>query len=281
MKVRSVEKINLELGDSSLPKGYVQLPVYDDIDPYSLDDLDFAGCSYVNAGDGYNFPAESTYSDYEYLKDELRLPFKHAYDLTDEQTVNMSYMSLYGYCDIVQSDEFEGLPLYSYTADQRTNINYVVLTTLALPMAKPILLRNMYVSKQLRQPLQYFQAYVDAAASVDAEQPKIKFLSYSAHDWTVAQDLLFLNADNYKHETLPFASYIMMELHSSDDCTSEACFWMEVFYNGVALEFSADCAEATACTYGEFLQMLQGKGFVNTTSAYADECATPFVIPTE
>jgi len=147
MKVRSVEKINLELGDSSLPKGYVQLPVYDDIDPYSLDDLDFAGCSYVNAGDGYNFPAESTYSDYEYLKDELRLPFKHAYDLTDEQTVNMSYMSLYGYCDIVQSDEFEGLPLYSYTADQRTNINYVVLTTLALPMAKPILLRNMYVSK--------------------------------------------------------------------------------------------------------------------------------------
>ena len=67
--------------------------------------------------------------------------------------MNMSYMSLYGYCDIVQSDEFEGLPLYSYTADQRTNINYVVLTTLALPLASPVLIRNMYVSKQLRQPL--------------------------------------------------------------------------------------------------------------------------------
>ena len=117
MKVRSVDRINSELGDSSLPKGYVQLPIYNDMDPYSLDDLDFAGCSYVNKADGYNFPAESTYSDYEYLKDDLRWPFHEAYNLTTEETVNMSYMSLYGYCDIVQSDEFEGLPLYSYTVD--------------------------------------------------------------------------------------------------------------------------------------------------------------------
>lgn len=39
------------------------------------DDLDLNGCSYVNAVDGYEFPAESTYISVEFLKDDLREPF--------------------------------------------------------------------------------------------------------------------------------------------------------------------------------------------------------------
>ena len=61
----------------------------------------------------------------------------------------MSYMDLYGYCDIYQSDLFEGLPTYDYTDDDIVNIDKVVLTTLVLPLADPVLSRNMYVSKQL------------------------------------------------------------------------------------------------------------------------------------
>lgn len=44
--------------------------------------------------------------------------------MTEEEAENMSFMDLYGKCDIVQSCEFEGLGTgYDYTVDQMTRIN--------------------------------------------------------------------------------------------------------------------------------------------------------------
>ena len=63
----------------------------------------------------------------------------------------MNFMTLYNYCDVIQSREFEGVPLnYTYTQQQLMEVNQTVLATLVLPLQDPILSRNMYVSKQIR-----------------------------------------------------------------------------------------------------------------------------------
>ena len=135
-------------------------------------------------------------------------------------------------------------------------------------MAEPVSARNMYVSKQMRLPLAMMERYVDGDKTSN-----IKYLSYSTHDWTVAQMVLFFDADNDKlaigkDEVVPFASHVMIELHSTEDCKKGDCYWVEVHYNGKLLEFSENCKDAARCKYSEFMQMLQAKGFVNTDSYY-------------
>ena len=170
----------------------------------------------------------------------------------------MSFMDLYGYCDDVQSNEFEGLGTgYDYTEDQLNWINETVLATLVLPLSDPVLSRNMYVSKMLRLPLTMMTRFVDGSAENSSmTSPKIKFLSYSTHDWTLSQLLLFLDAENGQFEVIPFASNVMLELHSSEECSEEECFWVEAIYNGKTLSFDGDCDEPTQCTYQEFMHMI-------------------------
>lgn len=142
-----------------------------------------------------------------------------------------------------------------------------------MPLADPVLSRNMYTSKMLRLPLMMMSRVADGVTTTSAKTPKTKFLSYSTHDWTVSQLLLFLDADNGHFDNIPFASNVVMELHSSDECSSEDCFWVEVIYNGVHLEFSEECKEATKCSLPEFMGMIEFKGFVNTRTHYEHECA--------
>lgn len=141
-------------------------------------------------------------------------------------------------------------------------------------MTDPVLSQNMYVSKMLRLPLAFMTRVTDGVIDNDLDSlPKSKFLSYSTHDWTVAKLLLFLDADNGLFDVIPFASSVMLELHSTEECASEECFWVETIYNGMHLEFEGDCADKIRCTYPEFMQMLQYKGFVNTNTQYEKECA--------
>lgn len=91
----------------------------------------------------------------------------------------------------------------------------------------------MYVSKQIR-------AFLDKARMTIfgdySEAPQVvkdtKYVIYSAHDWTVSQHLLFLDATNGNFTNLPFASQVNYELHSTNDCNDASCFWVEVRYNG-------------------------------------------------
>jgi len=41
---------------------------------------------------------------------------------------------------------------------------------------------------------------------------------YSAHDYTVTQHLMFLNASNADLTQMPFAASLVYELHSSSNC---------------------------------------------------------------
>ena len=91
--------------------------------------------------------------------------------------------------------------------------------------------------------------------------------------------MLFLSPENGYFEVVPFASNVFVELHSTEECSSEQCFWVEVFYNGKLMAFQGDCLDADHCTYPEFMQMLQTKGFVNTDTHYEKECAKQWSPP--
>ena len=122
--------------------------------------------------------------------------------------------------------------------------------------------------------------FTDAAVEGNSlSEPKVKFLSYSTHDWTVAQMLLFFSPDYSKFEVLPYASQVILELHSSEDCNSEECFWVEAFYNGCLLSFDGQCEDTSRCTYPEFMHMMQERGFVNTSTHYDAECAEEWTPP--
>ena len=117
--VRDSVSTNEKLLNLPLPQGFVQLPIYNHLEENLTDDLDMYGCDYVNTVDSYRFPDEATYSSVEWLKDDLRDPIGNAFNLTKGERDSMSFMDLYGYCDVIQSNEFEGLGAgYNYTLDQ-------------------------------------------------------------------------------------------------------------------------------------------------------------------
>lgn len=73
----------------------------------------------------------------------------------------------------------------------------------------------MYVSKQIRVFLAKARSIVfQEQSKFGARVDDVNYVIYSAHDWTVSQHLLFLNAANGNFTNLPFASAVNYELHS-------------------------------------------------------------------
>jgi hypothetical protein len=67
----------------------------------------------------------------------------------------------------------------------------------------------MYVSKQIRAFLDKAREIVQpetVTVDVPAKVEIVKYVMFSAHDWTVSQHLLFLNATNGNFTNLPFSS---------------------------------------------------------------------------
>ena len=142
----------------------------------------------------------------------------------------------------------------------------------------------MYVSKQMRQPLKLLKAHVIAATEGKFPEgiEKTKYLMYSTHDWTVAQSYLFMQATNGNYTNVPFASQFVIELHSSEGCTEESCFWVEVFANGMRYSFEDVCLnDAERCSLKEFDHLLSSRGFIGSDSEYEEECSTPWSPPTK
>lgn len=140
----------------------------------------------------------------------------------------------------------------------------------------------MYVSKAIRSFVNSAKRIIFGTESTldlpyDVEQ--VKYVLHSAHDWTVAQHMSFLNATNGNFTNVPFASQIIYELHSAQNCNVATCFWVEVYFNGGAYRFEDVCATADKCTYDEFLTLLASRGFVDSDSHYEDECSTPWTPP--
>ena len=100
----------------------------------------------------------------------------------------MSFMDLYGHCDVITSRKFATSATsiqpcdtdYVLTQLDLDRVNQTTLATLELPLSDPVKGRNMYISKQLRKPMAAMYNIIN-----DIPEPT-KFMMYSAHDWTVA-----------------------------------------------------------------------------------------------
>lgn len=124
INIRDAETLNYKLRRDPLPNGFVSVPIFEFQNPTIWDDIGYWSCDYVSEVDGYNFPNDNTYSSVWYLMDDLRAPISDAFGLSPTEEANMNFMELYDYCDVIQSREFEGVPLnYTYTQEQLDYVN--------------------------------------------------------------------------------------------------------------------------------------------------------------
>ena len=73
----------------------------------------------------------------------------------------------------------------------------------------------MFILRTIFVCLLGFILYKYFPVVVDKKFEEVKYVIYSAHDWTVAQHILFLDATNGNFTNLPFASAVNYELHST------------------------------------------------------------------
>ena len=280
--VSNASAIQQEVGQTALPDGFVGIPIYNYINKPLSDDLDFESCGYVRSVDSARWPNEETYRSVDYLIDELQPVFNETFGLNQTESTRMTFMGsdgIWSYCDWIQSDLFE-FEYYreamdsNYTQDQLSEINQTVLATLDLPLSDPINSRNLFVSKQLREPINLMNATILNATKgfYPLGVDQTKFLMYSTHDFTVAQSWLFMNASNGNYTNVPFASQFVLELHSTEDCKNQSCFWVEMYANGDILKFDNECLQPDKCTYDEFMALLESRGFISSDTDYRDEC---------
>ena len=94
-RVRNQPEINSSLDGLPMPDGFVAVPIFNHNEINEADDLDLTGCDYVNTVDGYRFPNENTYTQVDFLRDDLREPFTEAYNLTEQQSEELTFMQTY------------------------------------------------------------------------------------------------------------------------------------------------------------------------------------------
>lgn len=133
--MRDANLINKELGSNALPYGIVSIPVNNNIVPEYKDDVELDSCASALNIDNERFGADSTYVRYGYLIPALRHPMQVNFNMTDEEAANMSFMTLYGQADAVQSQMFENIKqVYPFTQEDLNNINMTQVATLVEPL---------------------------------------------------------------------------------------------------------------------------------------------------
>jgi hypothetical protein len=112
----------------------------------------------------------------------LKEPLKAAFSLTDEEADTMSYTDMYDYCDVLISEDFEGVPpRYDFTEEEWLN----VLSTpkWALINTFPGDVRTIMDTKLMRYPLQVMSNRVSKIIAGTDSDSDLKFIIYSAHDY--------------------------------------------------------------------------------------------------
>ena len=133
---------------------------------------------------------------------------------------------------------------------------------------------NLYMTKLTQHPLSILSYKVDRMLGRVQSHPasdQVKMFTYDGHDTQAVNLLRWLDASNldYPHPTV-YATQVSFELLYSDECLSkkpsEACFSVQVMYNGIFLEFEGACAQVELCTYREFMDYLSEKKYAGPHS---------------
>lgn len=86
---------------------------------------------------------------------------------------------------------------------------------------------------------------------------------FSAHDSQIAIIWEFLNAANFNLTTVPYSSFVQMELYKKGfNCKKEDCFFIKFVSNGHALTFDIpSCKDKAMCEYKAMREYLQKISF--------------------
>lgn len=101
ISIRNADSLNSSLKRDPLPNGFVSVPIFEFENDTIDDDIGLGGCGYVDKVDGHNFGASSTYTSADWLLDDLRDPIGEAFGLSQSEIEDMSFLTLYDYCDVI------------------------------------------------------------------------------------------------------------------------------------------------------------------------------------
>ena len=109
------------------------------------------------------------------------------------------------------AEDFEGDPSrYSFNSEQwyytRSLCRYMVET----PMDDKG--RVLFITKLLREPMSLLQSRVEQLSG-QSNETSLRYLIHSAHDFQIAQFLVFLQPYLHDYTDIPFATALIFELH--------------------------------------------------------------------
>lgn len=108
--VRRAVNISNELQRFAIAEGYTGIPIYDMIDKTKWENqVQVESCHFANEVNDKRWHNDSTYSNAYWLRDALKPQYQKVFNLTDEQTANMTYGQAYEYADAIYSEMFEGV----------------------------------------------------------------------------------------------------------------------------------------------------------------------------
>lgn len=149
-------------------------------------------CPYAQAIDMARWTQEDTYKDHFYLRDGMRYDYQKVFNLTDEETANMTYNDAYKYADAIFSQIFEGYSQkIAWNDTQLLYINTTQIWALMSPLTDEA--RHRYISKLYMHPInKLIELSIVLGGSGDVEQVLEEmgiYRLYSAHDFQIANIL--------------------------------------------------------------------------------------------
>jgi hypothetical protein len=246
------------------------VPVYNYQEKTADDRIGTFGCPQVQAGDDYYWHRPQTFTKYDATyTDVLRAPVAKAYGLNKTQEAALTFGDIYDYCDALVCEKFEGLPdRVEMTPEHWHKCQEIQKVDLTSTMDENI--RPIYMARILDEPLKQMAQMTDKTPSAT----DIKYTLYSAHDYQIANMLMYLLPSNIDWYMVPYASNIQLELVSD----ASGAFMVNSYYNGKKMGFEA-CVDAKDpsplnCSYEEFVGLMKQ---LEPQGEIEELCQEPFV----
>lgn len=112
--------------------------------------------------------------------------------------------------------------------------------------------RTLFATRLFQRPIQALNDRFEELANGEHRVDSLRYLLHSAHDFQIAQILVWLEPVGHEYIDIPYASQLMIELHYDDECLANPqvqfkanCFTVEVLSNNVPLKLGT-CLDSNA-----------------------------------
>jgi len=231
LHVRRAKEISATLGANATAHGFFGIPIYTNVIQGEWnDDVSQGSCNYAAAVDEARWQSDSTYTDHMYLRDALRPYYAQAFNLTAEQTANMTFSDAYVYADAIYSQRFEQIPqTVDWTPEQIALINTTQIYALLEPYTPKA--RKLFISKLLETPMRNLKTLATAEDKGEELRKMGPYRLYSAHDTQIANVLQQIDpAFNFTY--IKYASNIFFEVYDFPESKAGKDIFVRTVYNG-------------------------------------------------